>query len=729
MKMLMASVHTFSKMSAFYPSIIIMAHHAFTLKVLTLAILASNLSQTAFADETTESTIQLMPIVTTATRTEQNSFDLPVAIDVVSKEDIQDGQLQFQLSESLIRVPGVSAQDRTNQAQDPKISSRGFGARASFGVRGIRLYVDGIPLTMPDGQGQPGVVDLSSIKSVEVMRGPFSALYGNSSGGVIQLFSEDAPEAAEVGATVMYGSYDTKRQILKAAGTTENLEYFLSTSNLETDGYRDHDSGQKEAVTAKFKVNISDATKLTTLVNWFDQKAQDPLGLTRAEAFSNPKSAAPSAITSNTRVYRKHTQVGFNLNHVFNDANAINVMTYVGNRDNEQYLALTSTPPLNANGRASIISRDFWGTDIRWDNKGMLSTLPYNISFGLNYGKMIDARTDINADNGVQRIIGTPFSLNRDEDNIATNSDQYIQGKLSVTDSIDLHAGARHSKVKMKVEDKLITGASPDNSGSVEYQKTTPVIGVVWKVNPAVNLYANYGRGYETPTFFELAYNSTATSAIPNLGLKPSESENYEIGAKAFISNSTQVNLNLFRITTKDEIVIADFLGGRSVFANANDTKRTGAELSIESEFDNNISTYFSYSLLNAKYDSSFNGFYGLVDEGNKIPGTYKTQLYGEIAWKYTPLGFSTAFEGRHNSKVYVNDQNDDTAPSYTIFNLRAGFEQNMKNWNFKEYLRVENMFDKEYIGSVRIGDSSGRFFETASDRNYLLGLSAKYKF
>lgn len=697
------------------------------LKPLALALIVYQLPQISIAEEPEGSiinTMQLAPIVTTATRIEQNSFDLPVAIDVVEKQNIQDGLLQFQLSESLIRLPGVSAQDRTNQAQDPKISSRGFGARASFGVRGIRLYVDGIPLTMPDGQGQPGVVDLSSIKSIEVMRGPFSALYGNSSGGVIQLFTEDTSKTPEIGATAMFGSYDTKRQILKATGTSENLEYLLSASNAETNGYRDHGSGQKEAVSAKFKVNISDTTKLSALVNWFDQTAQDPLGLTREEAFNDPEKAAPAAILSDTRVYRKHTQIGFNLNHALTDNNAINIMTYVGNRDNEQYLALGST----GFGRASIIDRDFWGTDVRWDNKGMLSSMPYNISLGLNYGKMSDARTDINTDFGVKRSLNTANSLNRDEDNIATNFDQYIQGKLGITEKVDLHVGARHSKVRMKVDDNLITGASPDNSGSVEYQKTTPVIGAIWKVSPTINLYANYGEGYETPTFFELAYNSTATTATPNLSLKPSESKNYEIGAKAFISDNTQVNLNLFRITTKDEIVIADFSGGRSVFTNANDTKRTGTELSIESEFDNNISTYFSYSLLNAKYDSAFNGFYGLVDKGNRIPGTYKTQLYGEVAWKYTPLGFNTAFEGRHSSKVYVNDQNEDSAPSYTIFNLRAGFEQNTNHWQFKEYLRIENMFDKEYIGSVRIGDSNNRFFEPAADRNYLLGFSAKYK-
>lgn len=706
------------------------SNHIFKTKLLPLAVLSAlgTSSYHASAEEADTKTVVTAPVVVTATRVEQNSFDLPVAIDVVDMEDIQAGQLQMQLSESLIRVPGISAQDRTNQAQDPKISTRGFGARSNFGTRSVRIYVDGIPLTMPDGQGQPGIVDLSSIRSIEVMRGPFSALYGNSSGGVIHLLSENAPTNLEIKGTAMFGSFDTKRQILEATGTAENIEYFVSTSNMETDGYRDHDSGQKEAATAKLKFNISEDTKLSALVNWFDQKAEDPLGLTRSEAFSDPEIAAPSAITSNTRVYRRHAQAGFNLSHAFNENNTLNVMTYVGTRENEQYLSLPSSPPVNANGRASIIDREFWGSDIRWDNKGTLVTMPYNVSLGLNYGKMDDARTDINADNGIPRVIGTPFSLNRDEDNIAINFDQYIQGKLSVTNNVDLHAGLRHTKVRMKVNDNLITGTNPDNSGKVEYQKTNPVIGGVWKVTPTFNLYANYGKGFETPTFFELAFNSTAASATPNLTLKPSESSNYEIGAKAFIGDASQVNLNIFRINTKDELVVAQNAGGRSVFANANDSKRTGMELSIDSQFENNISTYFSYSLLNAKYDSNFNSpFLGLIESGNRIPGTYRSQIYGEVAWKYAPLGFNVAFEGRHNSKVYIDDINTQTAPSYTIFNLRAGFEQNLANWNFKEYLRVENMFDKDYIGSVRINDA--RPYEPAADRNYLLGLSASYKF
>jgi iron complex outermembrane recepter protein len=696
----------------------------FKRKLLSIAVMSS-FAQSAIADETTSEKIISAPVVVTATRMEQNSFDLPVAIDVVNQEDIQDGQLQMQLSESLIRIPGITAQNRNNQAQDPQISSRGFGSRSAFGVRGIRVYVDGIPLTMPDGQGQPGVVDLSAIKSIEVMRGPFSALYGNSSGGVIQMLTEDAPKTPEIGATVMFGSDDTKRQVINATGTTENIGYLLNVSNFETDSFREHNAGQKQQATAKFKIDFDDYTKLTALVNWFDQKAQDPLGLTKQEVSTNPESAGVGAITSNTRVYRSHTQAGFNLEHSFNQNNAINIMTYVGTRENEQYLSLPPSAPVNANGRASEISRDFWGADIRWDNNGDLLDRPYNISLGLTYGKMNDARTDINADNGVKRIVGTPFSLNRDENNISRNFDQYIQGKLSILDNVDIHAGARHTKVKLDVQDKLITGANPDNSGSVEYQKTTPVIGAIWKVTPAFNLYANYGKGFETPTFIEAAYNSIAASATPNLSLKPSKSKNYEIGAKAFLGDNTQANLTIFKTTTDDELVISASGGGRTVYTNANKTKRTGVELSVDSQFSNNISTYFSYTLLNAKFDSTF----GAIPSGNRIPGTYRNQIYGEVAWKYEPLGFSTAFEGRYNSKVYVNDINTEAAPSYTIFNIRAGFEQKLSNWGFKEYLRVENMSDKQYIGSVRINDTNSRFYEPAAGRNYLLGLSANYNF
>lgn len=694
-------------------------------------LIAAIVSPQVFAEDA----INLAPVVVTATKNAQNSFDLPVAIDVVEKKDIQDGQLQMLLSESLIRVPGITAQNRNNQAQDPQISSRGFGSRSSFGVRGIRVYVDGIPLTMPDGQGQPGIVDLSAIKSIEVMRGPFSALYGNSSGGVIQMLSEDAPKSLEVGGTVMFGSDNTKRQVLKASGTSENIEYLLDASNFETDSYRDHGAGKKQAATAKFKINFSEDTKLTTLVNWFDQTAQDPLGLDRARAFnsSTRDSVVPAANFANTSVKRDHTQIGFNFEHAFDDQNKIVLAPYVGSRSNAQILTTTATAItlLTTNARLSEIDRDFYGIDAHWDNNGKLSNMPYNFTFGLNYGKQSDARLDTNIlTAGVKSAV-----KNRDEDNIAHNFDQYLQGKLSVLDNVDLHAGVRHTNVQLEVNDKLPLNGN--NSGTVEYQKTTPVIGVIWKVTPLFNVYANYGKGFETPTFVEAAFdNVTANVASkPNLTLKAAQSQNYEIGLKAFIADNTQANFNIFKVDTENELVTKQTLAGRSSYQNAGHTQRTGAELSIDSQWAHDISTYFSYTLLNAKFEDPFStvidaaGHTGTVNAGNKIPGTYKTQVYGEVAWKYSPLGFNTALEGRFNSRVYVNDINSDAAPSYTIFNIRAGFEQNLASWSLKEYVRVENIADKDYIGSVRVNDGNALFFEPGAGRNYLLGLSANYKF
>ncbi len=673
--------------------------------------------------------INLSPVVVTATRTEQNSFDLPVSIDVVEERSIKEGQLQMTLSESLIRVPGITAQNRNQQAQDPQLSTRGFGSRSSFGVRGVRLYVDGIPLTMPDGQGQPGVVDLSAIKSIEVMRGPFSSLYGNSSGGVIQLISEDAPKTPEIGASAMYGSYGTQREVLKAAGSEGMFEYMLDISNFDTDGYRDHSASRKKQATAKFKFNFSDATKLTTLINWFDQTAQDPNGLGRAvlgepSAFTSPKSVVAAVNNANTRVARDHTQVGVNLEHAFNETNSINIMAYGGNRNNLQILA-TNTGGTNA--RASQIARDFYGTDIRWDNKGNLFTKPYTLSFGLNYGESKDARLDTNV-----LTSGQPSStLNRDEDNNVKNFDQYAQAKLAILESVDLHAGLRHTNVDLVVKDRA-TSLNGDNSGSVSYGKTTPVVGATWKVLPSLNIYANYGEGFETPTFIEAAYTTAVSGGyVPNLKLKPSESKNYELGVKAFIGDNTRINLTLFKTDTENELVLDKTdIANRAIYTNANKTGRSGAEMSIDSQLEHNIGLYGAYTLLDAKFDSSYRNSDGyLIKAGNTIPGTYRTQLYGEASWKAPSVGFITALEGRYNSKVYVDDANNDSAPAHTIFNVRAGFQQLANNWRFSEYVRIENIFDKDYIGSVKVNDSKLRYFEPAAGRNYMIGVSASYRF
>jgi iron complex outermembrane receptor protein len=723
------------------------------IRLLVLSLFASSF---AFAADIKS----LAPTVVTATRVETNSFDLPVSIDVVSKSNIQDAQLKMTLSESLIRIPGITAQSRSQFSQDPQISTRGFGSRSSFGVRGLRIYVDGIPFSMPDGIGQPGNIDLGSIKAMEVMRGPFSSLYGNSSGGVVQLLTEDAPKTPEIGSEFMTGSYGTSRQNAKATGSVGNVDYLINFSNFETDGYRQNSNAKKEQFTAKLKINISNSTRLTMLANWMDMDAQDPLGLARTassvsratnagasvtvserSAFDDPTAIPSVASLANTRVSRKNQQIGFNLEHAFNENNSINIISYVGKRDNLQYLsAFSSTADSGVTrtadfGRASGISRDFWGTEFRYTNKGQILDRAYQLTGGINYGNMEDNRSDINAYSGVMLDSSSLPHVNRREINIAKNFDQYLQAQYAVANSIDIHAGIRRTKVDIKVQDNLVDLAQQstiakyrDSSGKLSYEKTTPVVGAVWKINPMLNIYANYGKGFETPNLIEIAYDNVTNGTGPNLNLTPSQSDNYEIGAKAFANSSTRINAAIFRTNTDKEIVVASS-GTYTTYQNAGKTKRQGIEASIDSQLANNFGIYGAYTFLDAKFDSTFSSAGNTVNSGNTIPGTYRQQIYGEVSWKYPELGFYTALETRYNSKVYVNDRNRDYSDSYTVVNLRAGFQQSVSNWKFSEFLRVENIADKDYIGSIRVNDTNNRFFEPSPGRNWMVGVNANYRF
>lgn len=733
----------------------------------------------AFADETPVSgtvsqreseranVLLTSPVVVTATRIEQNSFDLPVSIDVVDAEKIQEGQLQVNISESLIRVPGIIAQSRGQFAQDIQISSRGFGARSQFGVRGIRLYADGIPLTMPDGQGQAGTFDLGSAKSIEVMRGPFSALYGNSSGGVIQIFTADGPKDPTLSGSLTTGSYGTNRESVKLGGTDGAFNYIADYSHLESDGYRDHSAVRRDLFNTKFGIQLREDTRLTVIATYLDQPlAQDPQGLTKALWQQNPKQVVTNTNTFNTRVERSHTQAGAKLEHDIDTDNTFSLMGYGGTRDNLQYQSIgaaqngiainiptgstatkvkfPSSSSLTSGGVAQI-DRDFGGMDLRYTHKGEFVGGPYNFSLGTNFDTMDDHRTgydnfvpvpgtlatNITCGSGI--ICGVKGTLRRDENDTAWNFDQYAQAEWSLQPRWSLTAGIRHSDVHIKSEDHYLSNGN--DGGSTSFTKTTPVAGVVFKVTPTFNLYANAGKGFETPTLIEMAYKPV--SGTFNFNLQPATSNNYEIGAKAFLGLNTRANIAIFKTDTQNEIVVASSVSGRSTYQNAGGTERTGAELSIDSDIGNGFAAYASYSYLDATYSDRFcSGSTSatcaggtLVNSGKVIPGTYRQTAYAEISWKYAPIGFSTAIETRANSKVYVSDTNTDAAPGYTIVNWRGGFAQNLNQWRVTEFVRVENLLARNYIGSVKINDSNSQFYEPGAGRNWLLGLNASYQF
>ena len=702
-----------------------------------LLIISLFASFLAFADDIK----QLAPTVVTATRVETNSFDLPVSIDVVQKKDISNGQLGLQLSESLIRVPGISSQSRNQLAQDTQISSRGFGARSAFGVRGLRLYVDGIPLTMPDGIGQPLNVDLNNIKSIEIMRGPFSSLYGSSSGGVIQLRTDDAPKNLELSTDFKVGSFGTTKESMKATGTSNGIEYLFDVGVFNTEGYRDQSAAHRKTGTALVKFNLENDTRVSILANHSDLNAQDPLGSPRyrsdnsstyrntnfasgydvePSAFSNPTDVPSMAKLVNSSVHKENTQIGISLEHKINENNSINFINSVGHRINSQILPVGLTSNTSRN---SVITRNFFSNELNWTLNTQFLGKNLQLVSGLFYGSMRDKRADLNGKYGITAYRGTSTIVNRLEKNLVSNLDEFVQARWQASDKIDIHAGIRNTNVNFEIQDQ-----KANNTGGRHFSRTTYVSGLTYKLNSSANIYLNYGKGFETPTLVEMAYtNGGNDGSGPNLTISPSTSENYEFGTKFFINNTSNVNLAFFRTNTTNEIVVKQG-GTYTAYWNAGQTVREGIEASFDSRLNNNLDLYLAYTFLDARFASIFsNGT--IINNQNVIPGTYRTQLYGELAYRYPSLGFTTALETRYNSKVFVNDVNSDYAPAYTIVNLRAGFEQNLSNWKINEYARIENLFDKDYIGSVRINDSNSRFFEAAPGINALAGISATYKF
>jgi iron complex outermembrane receptor protein len=689
-------------------------------------LIAAIVSPQVYADDA----ISISPIVVTATRTEQKSFDLPVSIDVVDSETIHDGRQQVNLSETAARIPGVLVANKFNLAQDLAVSTRGFGARSAFGVRGVRLYADGIPLSMPDGQGQTGTFNLDTAKQIEFMRGPFSSLYGNSSGGVVQILTKDGAKDPTVSGGITFGSFNTQRESLTLEGQQGDLNYVLNGSHLSTDGYRDHSEATRDMLHTKLSYKASDATQVTLVATALNQNdTKDPLALTLAEYNANPQQAGAKAISTDTRANKRQTQAGLIIDHTISAKESVSLMGYYGTRSSDGYLAIGSG---TTGGRLSAIDRQFGGLDAKWTYKDKWAGKPYSIVAGLNYDRMADDRNQQNTTSGV-----VSSALNRDETQTVHNFDQYIQATFEPTDRWLLAAGLRHTKIDFKVDDKMpVTPSDPNSGGSLGYSNTSPVLGATFKVTPSFNIYANYGEGFETPTFIEMTYvGNPTTGKGPNLTLQPSKSKNYEIGTKAFISDNTRINATLFKVSTENEIVVDQGQGTTASFKNAGDTERHGIEVSIDSLLPHNFEIYAAYTLMNAVFKDSFCSGSATavcpaankVNSGNKIPGAYTSNTYAEVSWKYPTLGFSTALEGIYFSDVYTNDINTIKADSYAIFNLRGGFAQALGNWKFSEFARVDNLTDKTYVSSVRVNTSAA--YDPGAPRNWTLGLNASYKF
>ena len=702
-------------------------------------VMSSAAGMAAWADSGAE----LSTIVVTATRIAESSFDLPVSVDRVDRSTIANGQLQVNLSESLITVPGVSVESRQNYAQDLQLSVRGFGARSSFGVRGLRLYSDGIPGTMPDGQGQFSQFDLGSADHIEVLRGPFSALYGNSSGGVIAIFTEDAKPGRLIDGTAEYGTFNTQRYALKTEGDDGVVNYVVDAAHFQTDGYRFHSNAERDNFNAKMRVATSETAKLTLLANVVETPfVQDPLGLTRAQLGADPRQAGVGAIPFNTRKSLEQEQLGAVYEDELSANDDLSSMVYTGHRATTQFQAIPVATQQNAPlypGGVIDLDRAFWGIDTHVTDKREIAGTPLQLVGGINYDDLEEARRGYL--NFVGSQTGVEGGLRRDEANHVYDFDQYLQAQWDPDAHWRMIAGVRNNVVEVTSHGHIPVLDAADSS--VRYSAVNPVAGITYRASSAVNLYGSYGKGFETPTLNDLAYRSVDGS-LPglNFGLKPARSNNFEAGIKAS-GEHVQANLAAFYIKTEDELAVLQNSGGRTVDQNIGETNRRGMELGVDLNWTGGFSARLAYTYIRAVVGQAYAtcvaapcnplanpsgplpANYKTVAAGSYLPAVPKNSLYAGLTWSYAPLGFSTTLETQGRARIYADDRNSDAASGYWVANLRAGFEQETRHWRFSEYARIDNLANRTYVGSVIVDETNFRFFEPAPGRTAYIMFNA----
>jgi iron complex outermembrane recepter protein len=719
-----------------------------TATALALAFCASTHAQqpAAAAPPVPDSTSQQTPqvIVVTATRTARDELEVPASVDLIQRDDLHDAQLRINASETLGRIPGVVALNRQNYAQDLQISIRGFGARSSFGVRGLRLYVDGVPATLPDGQGQVSNFPLNAAESIEVLRGPFSALYGNSSGGVIALTTALKPKPTTGEVSAAAGSYATTRAAADLAGGAGSFAYAMDGEMFRTGGFRPHSGADRGILNLRAGFLDTPLGELRLSGNSLESSnADDPMGLTRHQLQVDPKQTTPEAFEFDTRKSTRQGTLGADLRSELGFAR-LETSAWMGARAIRQF---QSIPPSSENAASSPggvidLGRHFGGVDSRATFEAGVFTTTAGLDFErlvedrFGYNNFIDRSTKPIPASAVCGEAGLECGVlgekRRDETNAVTALDPYAQTEARLGDAWRLLAGVRAVHTEVTSADHFHANPLQNNSGTVSYSGLNPTAGVVFRVTPDVSTYASYGRGFETPTLNELAYKPNGNPGL-NTALKAARSNNYELGAKTRLAGGLRASAALFSTYTYDDIVVRSNFGGRSGYANVGRTRRDGVEAELEAHPADGLTLATSASLIDARFDTSFLTCAAapcgtpnlLVASGNKLPSVPARTLWAEV--KYDAGWGAASLEGHVQSRLFVNDLNSDAAGGAGVLDAVIEHTGSWGPLRPHVFARVDNLTDRRYVGSVIVNETTGHFFEPAPTRTWLLGLDIPF--
>lgn len=661
--------------------------------------------------------------------------DFPGSVTVLDGDALRDGQRQVSLSESLAQVPGITVLDRQNYAQDLQVQSRGFGARSTFGIRGIKLVVDGIPASAIDGQGQAANFPLGMLDRIEVLRGPLALQYGNAAGGAIVGYTNlDSPPGAAVDA--WWGGDGSRRAAARTDGgnADEAWRWRVQGSHFRTDGERPHSAAERAQLAAVVQWSPREGERVRIVLNSLSQpETQDPLGLTREAWRRDPHGTDASAVAFNTRKRIDNHQFGLRWQRDYAPNREAWLGGYAVRRDVEQFLAIPAAAQAAPGSAGGVIdlSRASTGIDLghRWSHASGA------VAVGIELSRLDETRRGYEnfiVGNGLDGIgvdpaLGVRGRRRRDEDNRVDGRDAHVAGDLRLSPQWSVLGAARHSRLQFDSRDRYLALGNGDDSGALDYREWAASLGIARAFRTA-ELFVSAGRGFETPTITELAYRADGGAGF-NRELSPSHYVSAEAGARWRFA-AGNASLAAYRIDGDGEIVPADSRGGRASFANAGRTRRDGLEFGASGDPGGPWSYVIVANWLRARFLDDFR--YRLttggatsvrtVAAGNRVPGIPRADGFVELAWRDKADRFTAAIEARISDRIATDDRNTDAAPGRAVASARLQWRpQGRAGWH--GFVRVDNLFDRDYVGSVIVNDGNSRTFEPGAGRSVTVGL------
>jgi iron complex outermembrane recepter protein len=642
-------------------------------------------------------------IIVTGSRSEIPEPELPMAVSIARLEPLAAAREGASLGEVLDGVPGLLARNRSNFAQDLRLSVRGFGARGAFGIRGLTILLDGVPLTMPDGQAQIDIVDPDLLSRVEVLRGPAGALYGNGAGGVIVLESASGATRPGGDASVQIGAYATRKLMGRVAEQTGPVTWAAGVSRLDSDGYRDRARVEQTLVHANASWQIASSTDLRVIATYLDSPvAQDSGGLTREEMRTEPTLAAPNNVMFRTGESVQQPTVGATLKVRLSPVDLVESNAHVDARD------FTGAVPFR------IVELDHLagGGGARYRSTRPVAGLPARLTAGVEGQAMSDER--VNFENVDGAAAGE--AILRQEEQVQTVA-AFAQAYVAPLGWLGLLAGARYDHMRFEVTDRL-----GDQSGSRNFDTVSTMAGAI--VSPLadrdLDIYTNFGQSVESPTTTELAVRPGGGAGLnPDLELQRATS--LEVGLRGGHGLVTG-ELAGFHMWLRDELVpFEDPDTMQTYYRNAGRSHRTGAEAAATVALRQDLSLRVAYTWLRARFDD-----YAPMDmdfEGNAVPGIAPHQLDASVSWRHERGPFASV-ETSYLRRMYADDANTAPAPGHVLVEVGAGYRGCSGPLRYQVNVGVANLFDEDYVDNLRLNAAMERYFEPGLPRRIYAGLT-----